>query len=796
MKHYLFVTALLATACTLEVSAQSIEVTNTEGLPYKFAAERVKDITFIKTTAPDVCDFNAVEASISSSGAVEATFTAADNSKTMTLFIRGPQSGNHLYDGVYTVSENSGEMTIDAHPSYSYVKEGEKSTALKSGTMNIAITGRTYTITFDFKLADESELKGKYTGEMPGMVGKDFTLNTCTEPKVLTTDVNDYVDGEFYFKMNDKDWNYEMAIDFFAAPGSPKLPAGTYTYSAEAKPGTFGSRSNLSTYSPSNNYRFAEGSTIKVTYEGDNATLELNLITTDGRKIDMKYQGSIKFPEVVAPVEEVAFNSVDAEGYSSGAMELKFYSADNTKSMTLWAHGPQDGTYLKEGTYNVQAGSSEMSIDTDPTSTFVNDNGTKKTLTAGTMNVAISGKDYTITFDFTLSDGNKLNGKYTGKIPGSTSKNFTLNTCTEPKVLTTDVNGYVDGEFYFKMNDSDWNYEMVIDFYAAPGSPKLPAGTYNYSAESKPGTFGSRSSLSTYYPSNNFKFAEGSTVEVSYEGENIKIVMNMLTKEGRNIDMTYQGPVTFPEVVTPAEEVAFNSVEADAYSSGAIELKFYSADNTKSMALWAKSSAEEKYLKEGTYNVMQGSSDMSIDTDPTSTFVNDNGTKKTLTAGTMNVAISGKDYTITFDFTLSDGSKMNGKYTGKMPNKVSKNFTLETCAEPKVMTTDVNGYVDGEFYFKMHDSDWNYELAIDFFAAPGSAKLPAGTYTYSDQNTPGTFGMHSALSTYYPSDNFKFAEGSTVDVSYEGENIKIVMNMLTTNGRSIDMTYQGTITFP
>ena len=48
----MFITALLATACTLGISAQSIEVTNTEGLTYKFAAERVKDITFIKTTAP------------------------------------------------------------------------------------------------------------------------------------------------------------------------------------------------------------------------------------------------------------------------------------------------------------------------------------------------------------------------------------------------------------------------------------------------------------------------------------------------------------------------------------------------------------------------------------------------------------------------------------------------------------------------------------------------------------------------------------------------------------------------
>ncbi len=296
MKHYLFVTALLATVCMLEVSAQSIEVTNTEGLPYKFAAERVKDVTFIKTAAPEICDFNAVKTKLYSSGALDATFATADNSKELTLFIKGPAMAAYLHDGVYNVSDKGDEMSIDSYHTYSYLKEGDKTTALQSGTATVSIAGKEYTISFDFILADNRSIKAKYIGEMPDMVGKNFTLPVCTEPKVLTTDVNDYVDGEFYMKMNDKDWSYEMAIDLFAAPGSPKLPAGTYTYSTENKPGTFGSRSNLSTYNPSHDYRFVEGSTFKVEYEGENATLELNLITTDGRKIDMKYQGSIKFP--------------------------------------------------------------------------------------------------------------------------------------------------------------------------------------------------------------------------------------------------------------------------------------------------------------------------------------------------------------------------------------------------------------------------------------------------------------------------------------------------------------------
>ena len=302
MKH-LFVATMFATACTLGVSAQSIIVTDTKDVTHKFAAERVKDITFIKVNASNVINFNAVTARAYSSGAVEATFTSADNPKAVTLWIVGPSMGKYLYDGVYTVSSTSEAMTIDASPSYSFVKENGTSTALKSGVANIAVSGKEYTITFDLVLADGSNLKGKYVGAMPGTIGKDFTLPTCVTPTVKTTDVNGYVKGEFYVKMNDSDWSYEMAIDIFADENATKMPAGTYTYSTSKAAGTFGERSRISLYNPSSTYSFAEGSTVKLSYEGDNIAIELALITTDGRKMDMSYRGPIKFPTTAAPAK-------------------------------------------------------------------------------------------------------------------------------------------------------------------------------------------------------------------------------------------------------------------------------------------------------------------------------------------------------------------------------------------------------------------------------------------------------------------------------------------------------------
>lgn len=287
----------MATACTLGASAQSIEVTDTQGLSYKFPADRVESITFAQVSDPSVQTFSSVEARAYSSGAVEATFSNPETSKTVTLWIVGPSMGKYLYEGVYNVSSQSGEMIIDSDKNYSYVTENGTNTSLQSGTVNISVSDKTYTVSFDLTLSDGNEFKGLYQGKMPGLVGKNATLNTCEKPTVRTTDINGYVPGEYYFKMNDSSWSYEMAIDFYGDADTEKLPAGTYKLTDDKKSGTFNTRSYLSLYSPSADYKFAEGSTATVSYEGSKIILTLNLITEDGRKFDMEYYGDVTFPE-------------------------------------------------------------------------------------------------------------------------------------------------------------------------------------------------------------------------------------------------------------------------------------------------------------------------------------------------------------------------------------------------------------------------------------------------------------------------------------------------------------------
>lgn len=410
MKH-LFISVLLATACTLGTSAQTIEVTDAENSTYKFAADRVKDISFVKTTAADVIDFNTVDARTYSSGTVEATFSATDNATKVTLWIVGPSMGKYLYEGVYTVSAEAGEMTIDTDKSYSYVTVNGTNKALQSGTMNVAITDKQYTITFDLILEDLSEVKGKYIGEMPKLVGKNATLPVCETPTVKTTDVNDYVKGEYYFKMNDASWSYEMALDFFADASSKKLPEGTYIYSASKAQGTFGTRSCLDVYSPSNTYKFVEGSTVKVSYEGDNIVMVLNLITEDGRNFDMTYNGAITFPtvEVTSETLNLATSSTPTVKDNNGRVDGEFYTKFNDAS---WNYEMAIDFFAKSTETKLPAGKYTYSTDNTP-GTFGSKSyidvytpylGNCKFAEGSTIDVSYSGDNIIMDFNLVIAD--------------------------------------------------------------------------------------------------------------------------------------------------------------------------------------------------------------------------------------------------------------------------------------------------------------------------------------------------------------------------------------------------------
>ena len=150
---------------------------------------------------------------------------------------------------------------------------------------------------------------------------------------------------------------------------------------------------------------------------------------------------------------------------------------------------------------------------------------------------------------------------------------------------------------------------------------------------------------------------------------------------------------------------------------------------------------------------------------------------------------------ITFDLLIADGRKgeftFNGNITGTPTFKSDEvvTYTATAAAYNSAQLRD-----KGEFYIKLNDADWTFEMAVDIYADRTATLLPAGTYNFSDSKDPGTFTSKSYMDLYYPYTSYKFAEGSTITVTEVEAGLRIVMDLVATNGDEFRVIFEGQIT--
>ena len=410
---------LLSGVFAASAVAQSVSVVLNDGTLKKFGADYIKEMT-IQEGEPEAPLLQMDEIALSPYGYGNVTLVMK-NTETNTVFscdLYGPEDAVFLHAGQYPAKENGDSFYMSYNKEYTYVETGDVRKGILSGRVDIANDGPTYTIEAALALEDNSGFRCQYVGKLPR-----YTPYIEMELAQASYNENPMEKGEFYVKMNDRDWALDMAIDFRADASATVLPAGTYTYSTEKTPGTFSEGSYLNTYSPYAAAKMAEGSTVTVAEEGGVYTLTLDLVLDDGRRAALTYVGAI----------------------------------------------------------------------------------------AGTP--SFKGEEVTPDLVYTVSSA-----AYNSNQPRE------------------------KGEFYVKMNDQNWTFEMAIDFFADPSATLLPAGTYVYATENKPGTFSSKSYLDIYSPSYaGCKMKEGSVITVTEDGENRTLDMLLLLDDGRLAKVTFTG---------------------------------------------------------------------------------------------------------------------------------------------------------------------------------------------------------------------------------------------------------------
>lgn len=298
---YTLATALAFGATAL--MAQTMIVVDKSDNQYRFGVDRIAQITFEEAVDP-VVEVTPTYIQPYGSGNVDFVFQDLQGSYMIDLDIYGTTEATYLEAGTYTVDNSNAPFTIGTTYSRFYPAGPlEDSETIASGKMTVEDNDGVYTINIDMTSSAGTAIKARYEGELSTYTSKPavVTVKEVTMSACRYGSKNEMEEGEFYLKLNDANWNYEMTIDLFADPSETSLPAGTYTLTRSTDH-TSGSMSyqgsSIDIYDTEiatdkrGNVRFSEA-TLTVTKSGDTYSLLLEATLMNELQYKITYNGEI-----------------------------------------------------------------------------------------------------------------------------------------------------------------------------------------------------------------------------------------------------------------------------------------------------------------------------------------------------------------------------------------------------------------------------------------------------------------------------------------------------------------------
>lgn len=265
------------------------------------------------------------------------TTTGAGRTLSIDLYYFEPHSGDPaITQGTYKYATSKSLRTFDPEKTRGTVNDGKggiRQIEFKEGTIDVRLSGSTYTITASLVTTDGEEFTGSYTGpltlenreeeqeqnlpplekELTGMsfvraiakyYNNDKTTDQCT---VELYDVEPGGSDGYYYLL---DAGHKLSVDFLVATGDDaQIVEGTYTVADTNAALTLipgyeesflGSTMALGTYCEEyseervSTYGFASSGTVTVTRTGDTYSFDVKLKTSKGYRIEGTYEGAIE----------------------------------------------------------------------------------------------------------------------------------------------------------------------------------------------------------------------------------------------------------------------------------------------------------------------------------------------------------------------------------------------------------------------------------------------------------------------------------------------------------------------
>lgn len=265
------------------------------------------------------------------------TTTGAGRTLSIDLYYFEPLSGDPaITQGTYKYATSKSLRTFDPEKTRCTVNDGKggiRQIEFKDGTIDVRLSGSTYTITASLVTTDGEEFTGSYTGpltlenreeeqeqnlpplekELTGMsfvraiakyYNNDETTDQCT---VELYDVEPGGSDDYYYLL---DAGHKLSVDFLVTTGDDaQIVEGTYTVADTNAALTLipgyeesflGSTMALGTYCEEyseervSTYGFASSGTVTVTRTGDTYSFDVKLKTSKGYRIEGTYEGAIE----------------------------------------------------------------------------------------------------------------------------------------------------------------------------------------------------------------------------------------------------------------------------------------------------------------------------------------------------------------------------------------------------------------------------------------------------------------------------------------------------------------------
>lgn len=257
-------------------------------------------------TQIEIEEFAAVSASAECWGGTSAcnwTLELTDdagNKASFDLYVDTSTSRDYIPESEFEVADGVAPGII-SKGEYSYVKIGEEKLNIEEGSLVVEpLLEESGDEGVDYAIMGQLVAGGRtfevyYEGLVTGTRNPNSAVEVVlTAAKLL--EINDPQPGEFYVKLNDTNWNYEVALDFQGPADAPYLYPNTYSLAD----GSLLSSTSISGYYGAPTTDALASCVAEVSMEGKIYTIDVTAEGTNGVKFHMVYEGEIEnMPELV-----------------------------------------------------------------------------------------------------------------------------------------------------------------------------------------------------------------------------------------------------------------------------------------------------------------------------------------------------------------------------------------------------------------------------------------------------------------------------------------------------------------